>query len=173
MRKAIFFDRDGVFYKERTPISNLEKPEWIPSARNAIPYLASLDYALVIITNQAAINRGILTTEQFQISNKQIYEEFKKYGRDLDGLYFCPHLPEEKCKCRKPEIGMLLQAKEDLGLNIKGSYLIGDKTSDIKTGLNAKCNTILIHTGYGGGDGLYNVHPDFNIDKLGELKHIL
>jgi D,D-heptose 1,7-bisphosphate phosphatase len=180
MKKAIFMDRDGVICEEKnmfykgSPITRQEQFEWIPESKKAFSFLSSLeDYLLVIVTNQSSINGGLLSIEDFYKINQPIYDELRKYNRSLDGLYFCPHVPKEKCECRKPKIGMLLQAKIDLDIDLEKSYFIGDKTGDIKTGKDAGCKTILSLTGYGGKDYKYDVHPDFIIKNLLEMPLII
>lgn len=166
-------DRDGVICKEKnmfyrgSPITHPEQFEWIPESKEAFSFLDKLEnFLLVIATNQSTINKGLLSVEDFYDINKPIYDELKKYNRNLDGLYFCPHMPKESCECRKPRIGMLLQAKKELDIDLEKSYFIGDKTSDMQTGKNAKCTTILVRTGYGGNDKEFNVKPNFIVKNL-------
>jgi D,D-heptose 1,7-bisphosphate phosphatase len=180
MKRAVFLDRDGVICKEKnlfyrdSPITNPEQFEWIPESKKAFYFLSKLEnFLLVVITNQSVINKGLLNIEQFNKINQPIYNELKKYKKNLDGLYFCPHTPEERCECRKPKIGMLLQAKRDLNINLKESYFVGDKTSDIQTGKNAGCKTILVNTGWGGKDYEFDIKPDFNINNLLDMQLIL
>lgn len=180
MKKAIFMDRDGVICKEKnmfyrgSPITLPEQFEWIPESKESFSLLSELeDFLLVIVTNQSSINKGLLSLENFYKINRPIYNELKKYNRKLDGLYFCPHILKESCKCRKPEIGMLLQAKRELDIDLEKSYFIGDKTRDIQTGKNAGCKTVLVLTGYGGKDYTFDIKPDFTIKNLLEVKSIL
>ena len=180
MKKAIFMDRDGFICEEKnlfykgSPITLPEQFEWIPQSKEALAFLSKLENTLlVIITNQSSINKGILSLENFHKINKPIYDELRKNNRNLDGLYFCPHLPEENCGCRKPKRGMVLQAKKDLNINLNKSYFIGDKTSDIKTGKNAGCKTVLVRTGYGGRDYKFNIKPDFITENLWEARLLI
>lgn len=178
MNKAIFIDRDGVLCKEKnmynqgTPITRPEHFEWIPEAKEALAYLSKLEYLLVLTTNQPLINQGLITLKDFYEINKPIYEELNKHNKELN-VYFCPHIPKENCVCRKPRIGMLLNAKKELDIAFHQSYIIGDKTCDIQAGKNAGCKTILVLTGYGGKDNQYVVKPDYTINNLLELKGIL
>ena len=173
-------DRDGVICEEKnlfykgSPITLPEQFEWIPQSKEALAFLSKLENTLlVIITNQSSINKGILSLENFHKINKPIYDELRKNNRNLDGLYFCPHLPEENCGCRKPKMGMVLQAKKDLNIDLNKSYFIGDKTSDIKTGKNAGCKTVLVRTGYGGRDYKFNIKPDFITENLWEARLLI
>jgi len=180
MKKAIFMDRDGVICKEKnlfyrgSPITLPKQFEWIPESKEAFSFLSKLeDFLLIVVTNQSIINKGLLSVEDFHEINRPIYDELKKYNKNLGGLYFCPHTPKEECDCRKPKIGMLLQAKKELNLDLRKSYFIGDATSDIQTGKNAGCKTILVGTGYCGKDYKFDVKPDFVIKNLLEMPSIL
>lgn len=179
MNQAIFFDRDGVICKEKNlfyrgyPLTKPEHFEWEDFSREALQRFSSLDFLLILITNQAQINRGLLTSKDLYEINKPIYEELRKYGRFLDGFYFCPHLPEEKCECRKPEIGMFKKARQDLDIDLKNSWLIGDTTSDIKAGKNAGCKTILVQTGYAGKDNQFIINSDFIAKNLIEAYDLI
>lgn len=172
MNSAIFLDRDGViceetnlFYKG-TPLTKPEQFKWIKGSMKSMGILSGLDKYLIIITNQTVINKGILEKKEFDKINKVIDDELIKYGRKLDGVYFCPHKKEEGCECRKPKTGLLKMAERDLGINLNESYMIGDKTSDILAGKNAGCKTVLVKTGYSGRDNGYNIVPDFIFRNL-------
>lgn len=179
MNKAIFLDRDGVIYREKNlfyqghPITKPEHVEWEDRSKEALQKFSSLDFLLVIITNQAQINRGLLTPSILNEINKPIYDELRKYGRFLDGFYFCPHIPEENCECRKPKLGLIKRAQLDLDLDLKNSWLIGDQTSDIKAGRDSNCKTILIRTGYGGRDNQFSINPDFTTKDLMDAYNLI
>ncbi len=172
MTRAIFMDRDGVigieknlFYKG-SPVLSLQDFEWEKGAKEAVGELSSLkDFKFFIVTNQSAIGKGLLNEEEFHRTNNLIHEEFDRNKIQL-ATYFCPHLAQERCQCRKPLIGMLLQAKEEHGIDLTKSYFIGDKTSDIQVGKNARCKTILVETGYAGRDELYQIEPDYTTGNL-------
>lgn len=167
MNKAIFFDRDGVICKEKNLfyqghyITVPKDFEWEDEAREALQNFSSGDSLLILITNQAQINRGLLTVEKLHEINNPIYEELGRYGRNLDGFYFCPHRPEENCDCRKPKIGLVIKAKQDFDIDLNQSWFIGDTTSDIKAGKDSGCKTILVQTGYAGRDKSFDIVPDF------------
>ena len=179
MNRAIFLDRDGVICKETNlfykghPITKLEHFEWEEISKEALQKLSSLDFLLVMITNQAQINRGLLTAEGLQEINKPIYDELRKYGRSLDGFYFCPHRPEENCGCRKPKLGLVKKAQQELSLDLNNSWFCGDTTSDIKTGKDAGCKTILVQTGYSGRDGQFEVSLIFIVKDLMDAYNLI
>ncbi len=179
MKRAIFLDRDGVICKDqnqRDPSRRILTPEdfeWEENAREGLQKLAGLEYSLIVITNQSIIGEGLLDVEMFHKINQPIYEELAKYGKELDGFYFCPHVPKDCCACRKPRLGMMMQARDELKIEWGSSLLIGDKTSDIKMGIDAGCKTILVRTGYGGRDNAYNVKPDYVASDLLEAAEVI
>ena len=93
--------------------------------------------------------------------NKKMFKELSRYGIKIDKVYFCPHNITENCNCRKPKIGLMERAQKDLNIDKKKSFMIGDKTQDIKVGENFGCKTILVKTGYAGKDKEFEVKPDF------------
>jgi len=176
-RKAVFFDRDGVISKEVDQLSKIDDLKIYNFAAKAIKKINNSDYLAILVTNQPMIAKGFMTEKDLDEIHKKLETELGLKGAKIDAIYYCPHHPEKgfvgerpelkiKCKCRKPEIGLLLKAKKDFNVNLKKSYLIGDKTSDILAGKRAGCKTILVKTGYGGKDGLFSVKPDFTINNL-------
>jgi D-glycero-D-manno-heptose 1,7-bisphosphate phosphatase len=97
---------------------------------------------------------------------KEIFKMVSKEGVGIDKVYFCPHSQSEKCDCRKPKTGMLQRGKFELNADLKNSFMIGDRTSDILAGKNIGCKTILVKTGSGGKDKRYDVEPDYIADNL-------
>jgi D,D-heptose 1,7-bisphosphate phosphatase len=172
MNRAIFFDRDGVICKEKNlfykgfRITEPEHFEWEDGVPEALKKFSGLDYLLVVVTTQSQIGRGLMSTEKLSMINKPIYDELKKYNRTLDGFYFCPHVPQDNCDCRKPKIGLMLRAKNDLSIDLENSWMMGDTTSDILAGNIARCKTILVKTGYAGRDGQFSIEPDFTAESL-------
>jgi histidinol-phosphate phosphatase family protein len=182
MGAAVFLDRDGVIIEEKGHLCRKEDISLIPDSDIAIKLLNKKGYEVVIVTNQPVVARGLSTLENVVDINNHLTSLLLKRGAKIDKIYFCPHHPimgnnplyTRECDCRKPKTGMLLQAEKDLGVFLKESYFIGDKTSDIKTGENAGCKTILVETGYGGKDNLYKVNPDYTVkDLLGAALEII
>lgn len=180
MKRAIFLDRDGVLCKDKnlfykgSPIVKPEQFEWEDGAKEGLHILSKLDeFLLFLVTNQSVLSTGDLTIEEFHMINSPIYKELKSYGREFDGVYFCPHPRDGGCACRKPRIGMLLRAEKELSIGLKSSYIIGDGTSDIEMGRRVGCKTILVKTGYGGRDGSYLINPDFVEDSLFEAGNLI
>jgi D,D-heptose 1,7-bisphosphate phosphatase len=166
VNKALFLDRDGTILKEIEGngdetlgyITSVAQVELISGAADAIAIAAKSGYKIIIITNQSAIARGWLTEEELQKINQKMYKLLLKANPDarVDDLFYSPYHKDgiiEKYKAehssRKPDIGMILDAKEKYDLDLKSSYMIGDSYTDIKCGVNAGTKNILVETGYG------------------------
>ncbi len=157
MNKAVFLDRDGVITKEPPYYAHrIDQLELVPKSAEAIRLLNKNGFKVIIISNQSGVARGYYQEKDIQIYNNEMKRQLEKKGARIDAIYCCPHHPEaviEKyridCDCRKPKPGMLRQAEKDLNLDLKCSFLIGDKTSDIEAGYRAGCKTILVLTGHG------------------------
>lgn len=149
--KAVFLDRDGVINVEKGYLHRVEELEFIPGAAEAIRLLKDAGYLVVVVTNQSGVARGYYSLEDVELLHRHMGRELAVRGAVVDGWYVCPHHPDHggPCACRKPLPGMLLQAAADSGIDLAGSYLIGDKLSDLEAGLAAGCSPILVGTGYG------------------------
>lgn len=157
-QKAIFLDRDGTINKYVGFLRSPEELELTDDAAEAIKLINSSGYLAVVVTNQPVIARGEVTWDGLNEIHNKMETELGKQGAYLDGLYFCPHhphkgyegeLPELKidCECRKPKPGLLLRAMEDLNIDLKKSYMIGDSNSDVEAGNAAGCKSIKINEG--------------------------
>jgi len=142
MKKALFLDRDGVVNKEKNYLYKVEDFEFIDGVFETCRHFQDKGYLIIIITNQAGIARGKYTEQDFNVLTKWMEDEFKKEGLEISKTYYCPHHPDfsGECECRKPQPGMLLQAKKDFSIDMKNSILVGDKNSDIEAGINAHIN---------------------------------
>ena len=160
--KAAFLDRDGTIIEEKDFIKSPDQIEFIPGSIDAIKMLRSLGYKIVVISNQSGIGRGILTEKMVSDVNQSFLRRLEDHGAPIDGLYFCPHHPEDNCDCRKPKTGMIERAVRELELDLKDAVVIGDKLADIQLGKNIGATTVLVLTGYGKKvlDELTDSHPD-------------
>ncbi|HEX4774767.1 MAG TPA: HAD family hydrolase [Candidatus Saccharimonadales bacterium] len=148
--KAVFLDRDGTVIQEPPA----ERLRWIHDLRlfpDTIPALKLLQdsgYLLIIVTNQAGIGEGLITVEDFDRMEVQGLEALLA-GNDIHiaKSYFCPHVPEDNCECRKPKPKMLLDAAREFDVDLAESYIIGDKQKDVEAGRRAGAKTILVDTG--------------------------
>jgi len=130
--RAIFLDRDGVVNENRDDyVKNKNEFIFLPQVFTAINKFNQMGFLTIIITNQSAINRGIITKTQLDDIHTFMLNELEKNSCKITKIYFCPHRPDEDCSCRKPQTGLLTRAIEDFDIDISNSWLIGDKESDI------------------------------------------
>lgn len=141
---AFFLDRDGVINTEKDYVYRVDDFDFIDGIFDACQALNKAGYKIIIITNQAGIGRGYYTEKDFSNLTHWMLEKFKQNNVAIEGVYFCPHHPThgkgkylQSCTCRKPEPGMLHQAALEHNINLKKSFLVGDKISDIKAGQTA------------------------------------
>lgn len=143
--KAIFLDRDGVINKERKDyVKNIHEFEVLDGVSDAIINFKKKGYLVIVITNQSAINRNLLSVKTLDQIHSHLQELLKPNNISIDAFYYCPHLPEENCICRKPKPGLLLQAASDFDIDFTKSYFIGDRITDSKAAIAVNCNYFLL-----------------------------
>jgi histidinol-phosphate phosphatase family protein len=147
--KAVFLDRDGVINKERPDYVKKVEDLVILDIADPIKKLKDNGFLVVVISNQSAVNRGITTHENITQIHFAIQEYLKKKGTQIDAFYYCPHRPDENCICRKPKPGLLNKAINDLKIDVKSSWMIGDRDSDMEAARLVGCNAIKIITNSG------------------------
>lgn len=178
-QKCIFLDRDGTINKHVGFLNEAKRMELEDGAADAIRSINESEFLAVVVSNQPVIARGECTVSELNNINNRMHMLLGQEGAYLDGLYYCPHHPDKGfpgeikelkivCNCRKPAIGMINQAVNDYNIDIDGSWIIGDTTGDIQTGINAGLKTALVLTGEAGKDGKYKVQPDLIADNLEE-----
>ncbi|MBI2135317.1 HAD family hydrolase [Candidatus Woesearchaeota archaeon] len=148
MVKACFLDRDGTITEDIGYAFKLEDLKIIPGVINGLKLL-SKEFIFIIITNQSGIGRGIHTEEDMHKFNKKLIEELKKSRIEIKKIYFCPHAPEQICDCRKPSVKYIKEAAKEFKIDVKGSWVIGDKPIDAEMGKNSGCRTVYMLTGQG------------------------
>ena len=130
---VIFLDRDGVINKKRSDyVKNTNELEFITNIFKGIKQFNDLGFTIIIITNQSVINRKIISEEQLKKIHNYMLKIMKKNACNITKIYYCPHRPNEKCNCRKPNTGMIEKAIKDFKIEISNSILIGDSKSDIE-----------------------------------------
>lgn len=144
LRPAAFLDRDGVINVDRGYVYRREDFEFVPGVLAGAQRLNQLGYALVVVTNQSGIGRGLYTENDFRTLTEWMVQAFEAAGAVIAGVYFCPHHPTEAmgaykvaCRCRKPEPGMLLDAATELHLDLSASVMFGDRASDMQAARSA------------------------------------
>jgi rfaE bifunctional protein nucleotidyltransferase chain/domain len=165
---AAFFDRDGTVIEEADYLHEPERIRFLPGALEGVKRFQDMGYRIVLVTNQPGIGIGYYSKEDFYRVNREMMKSFSKTGILVDKIYFCPHSKSEKCECRKPGLALIRRAEEELNLDLSGSYMIGDKTSDVETGKRAGMRTILVRTGFGGLDGEFSAQPDITAENLSD-----
>ncbi|NDJ58811.1 D-glycero-beta-D-manno-heptose 1,7-bisphosphate 7-phosphatase [Enterobacteriaceae bacterium 4M9] len=152
---AIFLDRDGTINVDHGYVHEIDQFEFIDGVIDALRELKAMGYALVLVTNQSGIARGIFSEAQFEQLTEWMDWSLADRGVDLDGIYYCPHHPEAKlddyrqqCDCRKPQPGMLMSARDFLNIDMAASYMVGDKLEDMQAAAAAGVGTkVLVRTG--------------------------
>ena len=170
MDKAVFLDKDGTISHDKGYIDHPSKVELFPNSAKAIQLLNNSGLKVCIVSNQAGIARGYFGEDMLQSIDKTLQRKLLANHAYYDAVYYCPHHPDhghypykKDCDCRKPNPGMLLKASDEYGLDLKESYMVGDKDSDLEAGRRAGCKTILVLTGYGEDTkkNLNGHQPDF------------
>ena len=151
MYPSIFLDRDGVLIENRSDyVRDWSQVKIIPEAIHALSLATARNYKIVIVTNQSAVGRGLVLHANAEEINRRLVNLIHHHGGQIDGVYMCPHRPEDGCSCRKPKPGLLLQAAKELALDLQRSWMIGDAWSDVQAGKAAGVRgTILLKTGRG------------------------
>ncbi len=162
LRPAVFLDRDGTVNEQMGYINHISRFHLLPDSARAIKLLNDNEVPVIVVSNQSGLARGYFPDKLLDEVHAKMDTLLAQKGAKIDGLYFCPHHPEAKeekyrqaCNCRKPKTGMLLQAAEEMNLDISRSFLVGVRWSDIKCAHMAGCTPVLVLTGYGSGDYQY------------------
>jgi D-glycero-D-manno-heptose 1,7-bisphosphate phosphatase len=173
---AIFLDRDGTLNIDHGYVHKIDDFQFIDGTIEALQQLKQMGFALVVVTNQSGIARGMFTEDQFMQLTEWMDWSLADRDIDLDGIYFCPHHPEGsvgefslQCDCRKPQPGMLLSAQQELHIDMAASYIVGDKLEDMLAGQAAGVGKkVLVRSGKpvtAEGEAL----ADWVINSLAEL----
>ncbi|MDD3023984.1 MAG: D-glycero-beta-D-manno-heptose 1,7-bisphosphate 7-phosphatase [Syntrophomonadaceae bacterium] len=156
MNKAVFLDRDGTINVEKNYLYKPEDWEWIQGSLAAIKGFNRLGYLVIVVTNQAGVARGLYNCDDVDRLHNYVSRLLEAAGAQINGYYYCPHHPcygeVKNCDCRKPKSGLLFKAQAEHIINLKKSFVIGDKASDVYAGYGAGVNTILVTTGHGLGE---------------------
>jgi D-glycero-D-manno-heptose 1,7-bisphosphate phosphatase len=148
-RRFVVLDRDGTINVERHYLTDPAQLELLPGAAEGLRQMQAMGLGLIVITNQSGIGRGLLSWQQLGLIQQRLNELLAAEGVCLNGVYVCPHRPEEHCRCRKPATGLLEVAASELDFDPPTCFVIGDKSSDIDLGRRVGATTLLVRTGYG------------------------
>jgi len=151
--KAVFIDRDGVINKDPggwtkyNYVTKWNEFKFIPRAAEAIKKLNSKGFDIIVISNQAGVNKGYFSTEALKTVTKRMLDEINKNGGRIQEVYYCIHRDEDSCDCRKPKTGLLEKAAAKFGIELDKTYFIGDSEVDVIAGRRAGCKTIFVLSG--------------------------
>ncbi len=150
MRRAVFLDRDGVINENRPDyVKNLEEFVVLPGVLQALRLLGSTGMLVIVVSNQSAINRGLVSRETVEEIHRRMMDLAQAAGGRIDAVFYCPHRPEEGCECRKPRPGLLVEAARRLEVNLPESYMVGDALSDVQAALAVGAQPLMVLTGRG------------------------
>jgi D-glycero-D-manno-heptose 1,7-bisphosphate phosphatase len=151
MQPALFLDRDGVIIENRQDyVRSWDDVTIYPQALSALAKIKPSQHKIFIITNQSVIGRGLISQDVGQEINERLVEEIQLSGGRIDGVFMCPHAPQDNCRCRKPEPGLIKEAVAKHPIDLQNSILIGDALSDILAGQKAGITqNVLVRTGRG------------------------
>jgi len=173
MDKIVFLDRDGTINSDFGYVHLPEQLTFIPNSLEGLKILQKEGYRLFIVTNQSGIGRGYYTKDQFHQFNDFFLQKLTEAGIIVEKTFFCPHLPEDKCNCRKPKTMLVKNHFKSGEIDFHYSYVIGDKTTDLKFAENLGLKSILVLTGKAGKDESYNIKPTYTSNNLLEAAKII
>ena len=143
--KAVFLDRDGVINKKRIEhVKSVDEFKIFSNVGDAIKLLRDKGYLVIIITNQSVIGRNIISEKKLDEIHIELKNYLEQSNTYVDSIYYCPHIPEQNCDCRKPKPGLIFEACQDFDIDLRNSYFIGDSISDLDAARNAGCKGILL-----------------------------
>lgn len=166
MRRFVLLDRDGTINVDKLYLGDPDQLELIPGAAAALRRLKQLGFGIVVVSNQSGIGRGHLSDTQVDQVMARLRRMLAAEGVDLDGIYICPHAPDDGCTCRKPLPGLVEQAAAEHGFDPAHGYMIGDKEADVALGRAVGAVTFLVRTGFGAGEIARGVGADYIVDDL-------
>jgi len=149
-RKAVFLDRDGTLNVDPGYLSDPVQMQLLPGVGEALGQLTRAGFALVVVSNQSGVGRGVIAGDALGRIHGRMEELLAPYGVRIDHYGLCIHKPEDDCECRKPKPKLIQDAALAVGIDIASSYMVGDKISDVQAGRSAGCKAaLLVRTGYG------------------------
>lgn len=175
MNKAIFLDRDGTIIEEKNYLSDKKEIIFLEGSFEGLKKLQQ-EYLLIIITNQSGVARGYFDEYIVEEMNTEIINQLSKKGVKITDVFYCPHYTDGKvkkysitCDCRKPKTGLIKKAQILYDIDLKSSYVIGDKDSDIELAKNANCKSIFIKNNYYKSNKI----PDFSVQNILEAAEVI
>ncbi|RJQ56785.1 MAG: D-glycero-beta-D-manno-heptose 1,7-bisphosphate 7-phosphatase [Desulfobacteraceae bacterium] len=151
MQRVVFLDRDGVINRDSPDyVKSWEEFHFLPGSLQALKLLKRSGFAAIVVTNQSAVNRNLLTESALQEMHRKMCDSVEEYGGSIEDIFYCPHRPEEGCLCRKPKPGLIEQARKRYRIALSDAWMVGDSVKDIECARNAGCrHAVLVRTGSG------------------------
>jgi len=146
-RPFVFLDRDGTLLHDPGYLHRIEDYALLPGVAAGLAELQSAGRALAIVTNQSGLGRGYYAPADYEALQAKLISDLETRGVRIEATYFCPHLPDARCNCRKPATGMLQRAERELGADLARSWVIGDAATDAELALAAGCRAVCVRTG--------------------------
>lgn len=171
MKRAVFLDRDGVVNKAAPKgeyILSRRELQFVSGIESLVKYFRSSGFLVIVVTNQQCIGKGLITKEKVEAINFFLAIEV-----GINKVYYCPHLADDECECRKPKAGMLFLAEHIDNIDLKTSWMIGDSATDIEAGQKAGCKTVLLIDGERNKEEMQECSPDFLVSSLDQIKFII
>lgn len=160
-------DRDGTINREVHYLKSIDDLELLPHSARAIKMLNDMGFLVIVVSNQSGIARGYFDQQDLNTIHNEIRKRLEEEGARIDDFFVCPHHPDDNCDCRKPKTGLIEKATKKYIIDLKQSFVIGDKMVDVKLGRNIGCQSILVRTGYGREyEDFINIKNDLIADDL-------
>jgi heptosyltransferase-2 len=146
---AVFLDRDGTLNRDVGYLSDPDQLELLPGVEPAVRALNDAGFRVVVVTNQSGVARGLITAPQLDAIHRRLTERLRAAGAVIDEILCCPHHPEARCGCRKPEPALVAEAQARLGIDLARSFVVGDKLADVRLARRVGAKSVLVRTGHG------------------------
>ncbi len=173
-RRFVLLDRDGTVIVDKHYLHDPELVELLPGAVSGLRRMQDMGFGLALLTNQSGVGRGYFSENDVHAVNNRLLAMLAEQGVTIDAVYHCPHAPEEQCRCRKPEPGMMMQAAGELGFDPFDCFMVGDKLVDVQLGRNTGAVSILVRTGKGAEEeSRCKGVADFVVDDLAQAAEII
>lgn len=172
-RRFVLLDRDGTLIAERNYLARVEDVELLPGTAQGLRLLHQASLGLAVLTNQSGLGRGYFDWAALNAVHAHLTQLLASEGVTLDGIYICPHTPDDDCDCRKPQPGLALHAAAELHFDPAASIVIGDKPCDIELGRRLGAVTFLVRTGYGAIWEREGLQADHIVDDMLAAAHII
>ena len=172
LEKVVFLDRDGTINRDSPDyIKSREEFEFLPGSLEAINNLTHHGFVIIVVTNQSAVPRKLISLIELEFVHNMMAQTVGLNGGEIKDVFYCPHMPEDGCDCRKPEPGLIFQAREKYEIDLTAAVMVGDSAKDIECAKNAKCGfSILVKTGNGENAqkelASKNIKPDYIANDL-------